>query len=182
MSPLDILVVVILVLFLIRGAMRDVTRQLFSLIGITLSLLIASQSFSWAILHLPIVNSPGFAQSIWAFVIIFLLLTFILSVLFWLIRMLLNRLHPSIIERLASAFLGLVKGALIGCLILLIVIVSYPNYRPIWNSRLISLYLPAVEKLSRLFPPQFRFNCEEKLKELKLKRYQESEPSSEIRI
>lgn len=182
MGPFDILIVIVVALFIIRGAMKDVARQLFSLIGLFLSLLIASQSFPWIILQLPIANSPGFAHSIWAFVIIFLLLTIFMSLLFWLLQMLLNRLHPTIIERIASACLGMVKGILISCLILLIVIVSYPTYRPIWNSRLISFFLPAVENLSRLFPPRFRFNYEEKSKELKLKKSLEIQQPSKIRI
>jgi hypothetical protein len=105
-----------------------------------------------------------------------------MNLLFWLIQTLLNKLHPNIVERVASAFLGLVKGVFIGCLILLIVIVSYPNYRPIWNSRLVSFFLPAVGNLSRLFPPQFRFNYEEKAKELKLKKYQEIQSPPKVRI
>jgi hypothetical protein len=96
--------------------------------------------------------------------------------------MLLNRLHRTIVDRTASALIGLAKGILVSCLILFIIIVSYPNYRPIWNSRLISFFLPAVESISRLFPPQYRVNCEEKSKELKLKRYQEIQPPSKIRI
>lgn len=182
MSPFDILIVIVIALCIIRGAMKDVSRQLFSLIGLFLSLLIASQSFPWIISRFPIANSPGFAHSIWAFVIIFLLLTIFMSLLFWLIQLLLNRLHPKIMERVASAFIGLVKGILVSCLILFIVIVSYPNYRPLWNSRLISFFLPAVESLSRLFPPQFRFNVEEKSKELKLKKYQDVHPPPKIRI
>jgi membrane protein required for colicin V production len=182
MGPLDILIGIILVLFLIRGVMKDVTRQLFSLIELFLALLIASQSFSWAILHLPIANSPEFAQSVWAFLIIFLLLTVLMSLLFWVIQKLLNRLHPSLIDRLASACLGLVKGILVSCLLLLVVIVSYPSYRPIWNSRFISFFLPAVENLSRLFPPEFRFNYKEKSKELKLKKSLEIQPPSQVRI
>jgi len=106
----------------------------------------------------------------------------IMSLLFWLIQILLNRLHPKIVERVASAFIGLLKGILISCLILFIVIVSYPNYRPLWNSRFISFFLPAVESISRLFPPQFRVNFDERSKELKLKKYQGIQPPSEIRI
>jgi len=182
MNPLDILVLVIVALFLIRGAMKDAARQLFSLIALFLSLLIASQSFSRVILRLPIANSPGFAHSIWAFVTIFLLLSAILSLLFWLMQILFNRLHPTIVNRVASAFLGLVKGIIVSCLILFIVIVSSPNYRSVWNSRLISLFLPAVESLSRLFPPQFRFHYEEKSKELKLKKSPEIQQPEKIRI
>jgi len=182
MGPLDILILVVVALFLIRGAMKDAARQLFSLIGLFLSLLITSQTFPWVVLRLPIANSPGFAQSIWAFVTIFLLITIVISLLFWLIQMLLNRLHPTIVDRVASAFIGLVKGILVSCLILFIVIVSYPHYRPLWNSRLISFFLPAVESLSHLFPPQFRFTVEEKSKELKLKKYEEIQPPAKIRI
>lgn len=93
-----------------------------------------------------------------------------------------KRIHPNLIERVASSCVGLAKGVIISCLILLILASSFPGYRPIWNSRIFSLYALLADKISLLFPPQFRFNYEEKSKEYNLKKFQEKKPSVKTRI
>lgn len=76
--------------------------------------------------------------------------------------------------KVASAFIGMVKGILINCIILFILAVSNPKSVQLSNSRIFSYFRPGVECIFQLFPPPFRFNYEEKSKEIM--KYQRLKP------
>ncbi|MBN1756193.1 CvpA family protein [bacterium] len=129
MNPLDIIILVILVIAFVVGVVKGIVRILFSLGGVIIGFILATQ------LYLPGARFAGNiiknekAAEILAFLVVFLGVIVVATILGWLITRAMKKVHLNWINRFAGGTLAVIAGLLFcGALIfMLTMVVSEDN-------------------------------------------------------
>lgn len=119
---IDLGIIVMFLIFLVRGFQQGLIRQTMALLGLLLGLKIASDQYQF--LSTYVQTNFALSQS-WAnivsFALILIVVVLVVNLIGWLLHGLTKVLFLSFIDRIVGAILGLVKGGIVIYLILLLV-------------------------------------------------------------
>jgi len=150
MNYFDIFLCAIIAFFAIRSILRGAIREIFSLLALIAGVIISCRYYALAAAFLiPHINNPP-ARKMLAFSGIFLLVSVAINIAGWLIAKFI-RLSP--LDRFAGFFIGIAKGYLIVCfLIIMLLALAPPGSKLLKESRVTLQSIPVIEKLLVIFP------------------------------
>lgn len=131
MNLLDILIICTLIFLIIKGVIRGFIREIASLAGVILGILLASHyqsemtEFSKQFLH------PGPYLPLISFVVIFAIVLVGCNLLGWLIRIALSKAPLGWLDRFLGLSFALVKGVIITYLVIVILTFFLPSGTPL---------------------------------------------------
>ena len=172
MAPnfLDFLLLIFIISCYFLSSLRGGGKQLFSFFLIIVSFVIAGRYY-WDIGGVfPEKVFPESFSGTAGFVIIFLLAFGALSFILRLFDGVFKILHFGGIDRIVSITIGILKGLVLGCMTVIILMINYPADKPILRNSLTCPYLlPEAGKLVKLLPSKEQkeyFSTERELKKL----------------
>lgn len=131
MNLLDILILATLIYFVIKGLIRGFVREIASLAGVILGILIASryqaEVTEWSKQFL----NPGPYLPLISFVVIFAVVLVACNVLGWLIRLALKKAPLGWLDRALGLCFALLKGLVITYLVIVILTFFLPSGTPL---------------------------------------------------
>lgn len=156
MTLFDLLLIAVLVYSTILAFMRGLLREVFALVGLIAGILLASWNYSQVALMMGhIITTPATAQ-----IVAFLLILIAVMVLSALLGKALHRTADAIglgfFDRLLGAAFGMVRGCLLGVVILLTTVAFLPQSTWVQNSRLSSYFLAGAHAVSFVVPQDLR--------------------------
>jgi uncharacterized membrane protein required for colicin V production len=147
---------------------RGATREIFSFLALIIAYVISCRYY---LLIAPLLQkriSIPWAQNAIGFTLIFIIIYMCVAIAGWLVSQFIKLIHLKPLDRFAGIFIGLAKGYLIACFIIIIVLLTLPQDSSLVETSLISKYsVPVVEKIAQFFPTSFKTIIEERIKELK---------------
>jgi membrane protein required for colicin V production len=167
MNPLDWLLAILLLVSIVRAAVRGFFQEAFSLAGLVLGFLLACWFYRPLAVDLKgLINSPPIAQ-----LVAFLLLSMVTMIVASLLGKILQRTASAIglgfLDRLLGVTFGLLRGALIGLALLLAITAFLPASSWIENSHLAPYFLRAAHAVSFVMPSDLRVRLLDGLHRLK---------------
>ena len=168
MNAFDILITVITGFFIIRGLFRGFIKEFFSILGVFAGFFVATRYYGAAASLIPgdILN-PAYL-SIVGFLILFIFVYFIISVLGVIIKYLLKITMLGLVDRAFGAIAGTFKGVLITTVLLLALVAFLPAGSPfITRSRLAPHLISTTEKMAFVLPKEMRLQFTANLKAVK---------------
>ena len=168
MNPYDMLAVVILCYCLIRGLFRGLIKEASSIIGV-LGAYYAAYTYYGAVAKLisKWVTDAAYLN-ILSFMIIFICIFILISLLGVVIKYLLNIAFLGWVDRICGAGFGLVKGILVVSVILVALTTFLPKGAPILKNSILSPYVLLIsEKMSKVVTSDMKRQFTDKLGELK---------------
>ena len=160
MNPLDWLLAILLAYSVVRAAMRGFFREAFVLGGLVVGFILACWNFrNLAVQLRGLVNSPPLAELL-AFILILMACVVIASLIGKLLSRTASAVGLGFLDRLGGAAFGLVRGALLGVVILLGMTAFLPASPWIETSFLAPYFLRANHAVSFVMPYdlQLRFS------------------------
>ena len=161
MNILDIIIIVAVVFFLIRGVFRGIVREIGSLAGVVLGIWLANAYHPQLAGLLKDLIPPGNYLPLIAFALIFVVVLVLCNVLGWLFKKFFQKIFLGWVDRILGACLALLKGIVLSYLIIVLVTFLAPQGSPlVTQSRLAPVIITSYQTMIGLIPPGFH----EKLK------------------
>ncbi len=154
MHWLDIVLIVILLINVIFGFWQGFIRACFSLAGIVIGIILASNYYSSLAESLGFISNPGTANIV-AFVLIMIAVAVVAMITALLLRKLLEVIKLGCIDRIAGGILGLIIGTLfLGAL--LAGIVKFVGQGIVTDSLIARFLLDRFPLILSLLPNEFK--------------------------
>lgn len=119
---IDIVIILSLVFFLIKGFQQGLIRQTMALVGLILGLKLASDEYQFVATFIKTEFAVSdTAANIIGFAVILIIVMLVVNLIGWILRSLTKVLFLSFLDRIIGAILGLVKGGIIVYLVLLLI-------------------------------------------------------------
>jgi membrane protein required for colicin V production len=167
MNPLDWLLSILLAYSVVRAVMRGFFQEAFALGGLILGFLFACWFYcSLAVDLKGLINSPQIAQ-LAAFLLILAGTMIIASLIGKLLRHTASAVGMGFADRLLGALFGLLRGAILGVVLLLAVTAFLPTAPWIQNSHLAPYFLRAAHAVSFVMPSDLRLRVLDGLNRIK---------------
>ena len=157
MNPFDILIIILLVVTLVRGVFRGLVKELASIIGVLGGFYAAYSYYA----HLAQPLGKWIPQAGWAniagFVLLFIGVYLIVSILGVVIKYLLSIAFLGWVDRLCGAIFGFFKGVLI-CAVLLVALIAFlPSGSTIVRGSMLSPYIKMIaQPMARVVSKEMR--------------------------
>ena len=167
MNFLDIIILIIIFALSIYGLIRGFVKEIVSIISIVLGLSFALHWYEEAARYLAFLNNQN-QQKILGFIIVFIGVSLLLSVLGKLMRLVLKGINLGCLDHLLGLVVGFVKGVVVACAILL-VLVSFlpPSNKVLAGSQLAPTIISLTKTIAALAPPGLKEQFTVKLDKLK---------------
>lgn len=187
MSILDGVFIIILVLSLFRGILRGLIKEVTFIVALVLAFLGASEGYPPLHAQLQqVIPSPEIAATV-AYVILFFAIFLLVLFLGMALRHILHGLKMGGVDRFAGALLGVLKGALLcGVIILLLMTVFNRDANVLRTSRLAPYVFRISGEMASYIPEHYQEKFQEVTEELQkawqdmdLSRWLESEDEGE---
>lgn len=144
MTTFDLIFLAVLSLSALLGVWRGLVGEIFSLLGWIAAIAVARQFAQQLAPKLSGLATAPWAQLALAFVVIVVLVLVVLALLRFLVRELLSVVGLGVMDRLAGAVFGVVRGVLIGVIVVgLAGFSSFPR-EPWWRE---SVFAPPLETI-----------------------------------
>ena len=168
MNLLDILIISVLAYGLIRGIFKGLVREISSIFGVL-------GGFYAAYTYYPFVSDmiatwlPDEAlRKIVSYVLIFSVVVIVINILAVVIKYLLNIAFMGWIDRISGALFGLIKGALVICIIFIALAAFLPKEASIIKNSTLSPYVATVsEVMAKVVSKDMKQNFSTKIKDFK---------------
>jgi membrane protein required for colicin V production len=148
----DWFLIAILAWSTIRAFLRGIFRELFSLAGLVLGILLAAWNYQHvAQLLVNLVSNPTVAQ-VTAFFLIALGVMLLCSLLGWLLHRTATAVGMGFFDRLLGAAFGFGRGCLLGVSLLMAAAAFFPQTTWVQNSSLAPYFLDGAHAVSFLVP------------------------------
>jgi membrane protein required for colicin V production len=156
MNFLDIVLFIIIFALSIYGLIRGFVKEIVSIISIVLGLNIALHWYEEAARYLSFLNNQN-QQNILGFIIVFIGVSLLLSILGKLVSLVLKSINLGCLDHLLGLVLGFVKGVVVACVILL-VLVSFlpPSNKVLAGSQLAPSIISITKTIVVLAPSGFK--------------------------
>lgn len=156
---LDIILLLILLVTFILGLIKGLIRQVIGILAVVLGLILASRHYAWLSWKLHSYISSDFWRNCLSFLLIFLAVV----LLGWLVGFLLSKVMKgslSLVNHFLGGIFGLVKGLLIGAVIVFALLVFNFQREALIGSKLAPACLKVSKALTVLIPRDLkvRFN------------------------
>ena len=155
MNTLDIAFLVVIAFFTLRGLYRGLLIEVASLVGVVLGFFLANRYYlDVASLTKEFIVSQGWAETI-SYLLIFVACVVLVTLLAKLLKTLLAVALTAWLDHLVGCLVGLAKGAVICCIVLLVLKVSFNEPYPSFlaDSQL-RPYLDQVSDFLKQFLPE----------------------------
>lgn len=121
-AVIDLGIIIMFLVFLVRGFQQGLIRQTMALLGLLLGLKIASDQYQFLSIYIQthFTISPSWANIV-SFALILIVVILVVNLVGWLLHGLTKVLFLSFVDRVVGAILGLVKGGIVIYLILVLV-------------------------------------------------------------
>lgn len=168
MNPFDIVIVIILSYCLIRGLFRGLVKELSSIVGVLGGFyaaysyypLIAKLLSSW-------IQNTAYLN-ILSFLIIFISVFLIISILGIVIKYILNIAFLGWMDRICGAGFGIVKAILIASVLLIMLTSFLPKGAPIIKTSTLAPHVMVIsENMAKVISKDMKRNFADKIEELK---------------
>ncbi|MFO7643521.1 MAG: CvpA family protein [Desulfosarcina sp.] len=147
MNPFDILIVTILAFGLIRGVFRGLIRELSSIVGVLAGFYAAYTYYPHlANLMSAWISNPAYLN-ISSYLVIFSIVVMVVAVLAVVVKYLLNIAFLGWVDRICGGLFGVLKGALVICVIFIVLTAFLPKGAPLIKNATLS---PAVATVSEV--------------------------------
>lgn len=154
---LDIAVVVILLVFLVRGFLRGLTREVSGLVGFVGGFALARHFQPTVQPSVQRLFSNSDVAGIVAFALIFLLTLFMVALLAVGLRKLMSFSLTSWIDHLLGALAGLAKGFLLMSLMFFLIQGFFPNLQIVQQAQATPFFNSLIDYLRAFLPDAFNF-------------------------
>jgi len=167
MNALDVFIIVIMVVSFIYSLFRGLVQEIFSLLSLILGFISAIRIY-----HIPAgLISHGidnlFIANVLGFILVFIFVSIGVGLIGKLIKKFVRHIKLESVDRIFGAFFGLMKGAFVVIIVVLILIAFLPPAHPVLSTSRLSPYFMAVGELSlRMIPGDLRIKVREKRESL----------------
>jgi membrane protein required for colicin V production len=131
MNLLDILIVSTLIYFVVKGVIRGFVREVASLAGVILGIVIASRYQAEVTKFIEQFLNPGPYLPLIGFVVVFAAVLVACNLLGWLIRMILRKAPLGWVDRILGLGFALLKGVVVTYLVIVILTFFLPSGTPL---------------------------------------------------
>ena len=160
MNSFDWLLIAVLAYSAITAFMRGLVRELFTLGGLVIGILLASWYHSWLAIRLDrFIPAP--AGDVVAFLAITTGVMVIAAILGKLVQSTANAIGLGFFDRMGGAGFGLVRGGLLGVAILMAAAAFVPQSTWVRNSQLAPYFLAGAHAVSFVVPNHLRQQIQE---------------------
>jgi membrane protein required for colicin V production len=152
MTWVDWAIVILMALSVLEGLSEGFFRSVFSLGGLLLGLVLAAWNYgSAAAILLPIVHNERVADAI-GFLLVALLVMVVASIVGAFLAKAMHQLGLGFLDKLAGGAFGLVKGALLVMLCILVAVAFFPRADWLVEARLPRLFFGACHVSTHMSP------------------------------
>jgi len=167
-NAVDWAIILITGLLTLWGLLKGFTSTLATLAGIALGYLVASRLYPQGALLLAGLIPDENLRNILSFTAIFVACVAVTYMVGRLVRKLINGIGLGWIDHLIGAGLGMAKGLLLSCIMILVLVAFLPpGSRYISESRLTPAVLSLVQIIATAAPPGLKATFNEKIEDLK---------------
>lgn len=153
MTAIDLVLLAIVAVSALFGAFRGLIGVLASLAAWILAGWAAFRFGGEVALLLAGYAQPGAAHLFGGYALAFIGVLLVVGTAGWLLRRLVHGIGLSAMDRFLGLLLGLVRGVLVACVLVLLLGLSELPREPAWQqSRLLPLFIPGAEWLAGLLP------------------------------
>jgi membrane protein required for colicin V production len=168
MNAFDVVIISILAYGLIRGIFRGLVRELSSIIGVMGGFYAAYTYYP----HMSRLLSAWITNqaylNIISYLLIFAVVIAVVGILAAVIKYLLNIAYLGWVDRISGALFGLLKGALITCVLFIVLTAFLPKGAPfVRNSALAPYISNTSEIMAKVLSKDMKVNFITKIKDLK---------------
>jgi membrane protein required for colicin V production len=168
MNSFDWLLIALLAYSTITAFMRGLVRELFTLSGLVVGILLASWYHSWLAQRLgSVIHAP--AADVVAFLAIAIGVMVISAILGKMLQSTANAIGLGFFDRMGGAGFGLARGTLLGVAILMAAAAFVPQSAWVRNSQLAPYFLAGAHAVSFVVPRDLRQQIQDGASELKHK-------------
>lgn len=167
LNLLDIVIIIIISTFSIFGLIRGFVKEIVSIISIVLGFYIALHWYEEAARYFTVLKNQNL-QNILGFIIVFIVVSLILGLLGKLVSLPLKGIDLGCIDHLLGLVFGFVKGVVVVCAILL-VLVSFmpPSNKVLAKSQLTPTIISLTKTIAAFSSPRLKEQFTVKLDALK---------------
>jgi membrane protein required for colicin V production len=167
MNLFDILVIAILAYGLIRGIFRGLVREISSIIGVLCGFYAAYSYYApFADSLAPWISHPAYRQ-ILSYLLVFSVVVLIVGILAVVVKYLLNIAYWGWVDRVSGALFGLLKGALVCCVLFIVFTTFLPKGAPFIKDASLSPHLArASEVMAKVLSTGMKEKFSVKIQEL----------------
>ena len=164
MTWVDWAIVILIALSVLEGLSEGFFRSVFSLGGLLVGLVLAAWNYgSVAALFMPLVHVEPVADCI-GFLVIALVVMVVASIVGSFLAKAMHQLGLGFVDKLAGAAFGLVKGALLVMLCILVAIAFFPRADWLVEARLPRLFFGACHTSTHMSPDDLALRVRDGLK------------------
>jgi len=167
MNFLDVFILLIMVASFVYSLFRGLVREVFSLLSLILGFISATRIY-----HIPaglILRGIDnlFIANVLGFTLVFIFVSIGISLIGKLIKKFVRHVRLELIDRILGAFFGLLKGAFVVIIIVVVLIAFLPPAHPVLSKSRLSPYFMTIGELSlRMIPGDFRLKVKKKRESL----------------
>jgi membrane protein required for colicin V production len=167
MSILDGVFIIVIVLSLFRGILRGLIKEVTFILALVLAFLGASKGHAPLRAHLQqVIPLPDVAATV-AYVIVFFAIFLLVLFLGYVLRLMLHGLMLGWVDRFAGGLLGMLKGALLcGVIVLLLMTVFSRDASVLSSSRLAPYVFRISGEMSSYIPKHYKEQFQDVTEEL----------------
>ena len=168
MNLFDISIILILIYGLVRGVFRGLVRELSSIVGVLGGFYAAYTYYPHVAKSLsPWISNPSYLN-ILSYLLIFSGVVLVVGILAVIIKYLLNIAYLGWVDRICGALFGLVKGALVTCVVFIVLTAFLPKGAPLIRHSNLSPHVAVVsEVMAKVLSKEMKVNFNEKLKDFR---------------
>jgi membrane protein required for colicin V production len=166
MAPVDVIIVIVLILAVTNGFSHGFFRSVFGLGGLLLGLALAAWNYPRvAAIVLPLVRIDAVADAV-GFLLIAVVVTGLASAAGSLVAKTFHQIGLGFLDRLAGGAFGLLQGALLVTLCILVTVAFFPKAHWLVEARLPRMFFGACHVTTHMSPADLAERVREGLKML----------------
>ncbi len=167
MNALDIFIISGIALSIIYSFFRGIIKEVFSVLAIVIGLVVAARTYPLLVRPINELVHNSRLAGILGFLAIFFLLSFSISLIGKNVRKLLKIMFLGWIDRLGGAIFGLVKGIVVACVIIMLLVAFFPPDTPFLRTSKATPFIISFSTfLIHLIPVELKSTFHHKRKQL----------------
>ena len=154
MNLLDVIIIAAMIFFIVRGIFRGFFREIASLAGIILGILLANQYQAQVTEFLKVYIPSGKYLPLVSFAVIFLIIFLACNFAGWALKAMSRKAYLGWADRTLGVGLAVLKGVIIAYLVIVLLTLFVPSKTPlIAKSRLAPLIITSYESMVGMVSP-----------------------------
>jgi membrane protein required for colicin V production len=156
MSLVDIVIVLVILLSAIQGFRSGIITAVASLIGLIGWIILASWQYPRFVgVFIPALRSEALSDAV-AFALVALVVMLVAGLLGWLLKRLIHGIGLGWLDRFTGLLFGLLRGALLITLCIVVLAAFYPDTRWLENAQLAKYFMGTADFTSYMTPDELK--------------------------